>query len=65
MPTPATGKLKKLPTSRSIQVNFQGMLAASPDNKITYDTNDGHAGGQMFSNKKEDIWGNENKGMWE
>lgn len=52
------------PATRSIQVNFQGMLAASPD-KITYDTESGHAGGQMFSNKKEDIWGNENKGMWE
>lgn len=51
------------PTSRSIQVNFQGMLAASPDQKITYDT--GHAGGQQFSNKKEDIWGNDNKGLWE
>ena len=53
------------PASRSIQVNFQGMLAASPDGQITYDTESGHAGGQMFSNKKEDIWGNENKGMWE
>ena len=65
MPTPATGKLKKLPTSRSIQVNFQGMLAGSPDQIITYDTDGRHAGGEQFSNKKEDIWGNENKGMWE
>ena len=53
------------PASRSIQVNFQGMLAASPDGQITYDTESGHAGGQMFSNKKEDIWGNDNKGLWE
>ena len=48
------------PATRSIQVNFQGMLATS---RITYDTE--HAGGQQFSNKKEDIWGNDNKGLWE
>ena len=53
------------PASRSIQGNFQRMLAASPDQRITYDTASGHAGGEQFSNKKEDIWGNENKGMWE
>ena len=50
------------PATRSIQVNFQGMLATS---RITYDTASGHEGGQQFSNKKEDIWGNDNKGMWE
>ena len=53
------------PDTRAIQVNFQGMLAASPDQRITYDADGGHEGGQQFSNKKEDIWGNENKGMWE
>ena len=53
------------PASRSIQVNFQGMLAGSPDPIITYDTDGRHAGGEQFSNKKEDIWGNDNKGLWE
>ena len=51
-----------VPATRSIQVNFQGMLATS---RITYDTASGHEGGQQFSNKKEDIWGNDNKGLWE
>ena len=50
------------PAARSIQVNFQGMLATS---RINYDTASGHEGGQQFSNKKEDIWGNDNKGLWE
>ena len=50
------------PATRSIQVNFQGMLATS---RITYDTNSEHVGSQQFSNKKEDIWGNDNKGLWE
>ena len=53
------------PATRAIQVNFQGMLAASPDGQITYDTESGHAGGQQFSNKKEDIWGSDSKGLWD
>ena len=50
------------PATRSIQVNFQGMLATS---RITYDTNSGHIGGEQSSNKKENIWGNDIKGLWE
>ena len=50
------------PATRSIQVNFQGMLATS---RITYDTNSGRIGGEQSSNKKENIWGNDNKGLWE
>ena len=50
------------PATRSIQVNFQGMLATS---RITYDTNSGHIGGEQSSNKKENIWGNDNKGLRE
>lgn len=50
------------PATRSIQVNFQGLLATS---RITYDTNSGRIGGEQSSNKKENIWGNDNKGLWE
>ena len=48
------------PASRSIQVNFQGMLAASPDQRITYDTDGGHEGSPQVSNKTEAIWGHDN-----
>lgn len=50
------------PSACSIRMQFQGMLATS---KIYHDTASGHAGGQMFSEKKEDIWGNQEKGMWD
>ena len=53
------------PATRAIQVNFQGMLAASPDGRIAQDTESSHAGGQQFSNKKEDIWGSDSKGLWD
>ena len=48
------------PSACSIRMQFQGMLATS----ITLDQNSNHAGGQMMSDKKEDIWGNEEKGLW-
>lgn len=50
------------PSSCTIHMQFQGMLATS---KIDYDTDTTHAGGDMMSNKKDNIWGNEEKGMWD
>ena len=49
------------PSACSIRMQFQGMLATS----IELDKNGGHAGNEMFSNKREDIWGNEQKGLWD
>ena len=47
-------------------MQFQGMLATSIEpTSIELDKNEGHAGNEMFSNKREDIWGNEQKGMWD
>lgn len=50
------------PSACSIRMQFQGMLATS---KIYHDTESGHAGNEMMSNKREDIWGNEEKGLWD
>lgn len=50
------------PSACSIRMQFQGMLATS---SITLDQNEGHKGGAMMSNKKEDIWGNQEKGLWD
>lgn len=50
------------PSACSIRMQFQGMLAES---SITLDRIEGHKGGAMMSNKKEDIWGNEEKGLWD
>ena len=49
------------PSACSIRMQFQGMPAAS----ITLDRNEDHAGGTMMSDKKQDIWGNEEKGLWD
>lgn len=47
-------------------MQFQGMLATSIEpTSIVLDKNEGHAGNEMFSNKREDIWGNEQKGLWD
>ena len=47
-------------------MQFQGMLATSIEpTSIELDKNEGHAGNEMFSNKREDIWGNEQKGLWD
>lgn len=50
------------PSACSIRMQFQGMLATS---KINIDTDSDHRGGEMMSNKREDIWGNEQKGLWD
>lgn len=53
------------PSACSIRMQFQGMLATSTGTSIELDKNEGHAGNEMFSNKREDIWGNEQKGLWD
>ena len=54
------------PSACSIRMQFQGMLATSIEpTSIDLDKNEGHAGNEMFSSKREDIWGNEQKGLWD
>ena len=55
------------PILKVFVIEYEGLLATS-DGKIGTDGDNGHAGGGMMTNKKEqtDMWGNDpNKGIWQ